>query len=147
MGILLRMPAPRDPFDRLTDRCEWQGDCLVWTGARTRAYGMFRPGSRPSDPKVYVHRWLYETTVGPIPDGHEIDHVKARGCLSTLCINPAHLEPVTHAENRRRGRLTVCRSGRHDLTDESNVRYDENGHRRGCAVCHQEATNRRRQAS
>jgi len=127
-----------DPFDRLLARCEWVGDCLVFTGKNVRGYGQFRPGTRPSDPLVYVHRWIYETTVGPIPDEHDVDHVRAAGCVSEACINPEHLEPVTHAENMRRARLTTCRSGRHDLTDPANQRWDGNGNRRGCAVCHRE---------
>jgi hypothetical protein len=126
----------REPLDRLLDRCEWRGPCLVWTGHTVRGlYGMFRPGTRSTDPKVYVHRYVYEQTVGPIPAGHELDHVKARGCTTGLCVNPDHLEPVIHAENQRRGRLTVCRRGRHDLTDPANVRWDQNGHRRGCLRC------------
>ena len=137
MGTLVHMAA-RDPFDRLLDKCEWVGDCLIWTGVRARHYGMFRPTTRTADPKVYVHRWVYETTVGPIPEGLEIDHVKDRGCTSTLCINPDHLEPVTHVENQRRGRLETCRSGRHDLTNEANVQFDNQGRRRGCLVCHRE---------
>jgi hypothetical protein len=51
---------------------------------------------------VYAHRVSYEISVGPIPLGMEIDHVKTRGCLSTLCVNPLHLEPVVPKENVRR---------------------------------------------
>ena len=36
--------------------------------------------------------------VGPIPDGREIDHL----CRNHRCVNPDHLEPVTHLENMRR---------------------------------------------
>jgi HNH endonuclease len=131
--------SPRiPPLDRLLDRCEWQGDCLVWTGKSVGSnarYGVFNDQGR----QVYVHRWVYEHTVGPIPEGHEIDHVAARGCVSKLCVNPVHLEPVTHGENRRRARLTVCRAGKHDLSDPANQRFDRDGNRRGCAICHREA--------
>lgn len=111
--------------------------CWLWggvTGGSNRRYGYFRPGTRATDPKVPAHRWLYEQLVGPIPEGRELDHVADRGCTSPLCVNPAHLEPVTHAENRRRSRLTVCRSGRHQITDETAV-WDRNGNRRGCRAC------------
>lgn len=124
------------PFDRLVNRCEWQDDCLIWPGKRGGRYGQFQPGTRSTDPKAYVHTWIYENTVGPIPSGMELDHVAARGCMSTLCINPEHLEPVTHKTNMERARLTVCRAGLHDLTKPENVRWDENGNRRGCIVCH-----------
>lgn len=97
----------------------------------TADYGAFWDGTR----KVYAHRWSYEHHVGPIPAGHEVDHVAAWGCTSKLCVNPAHLEPVLHAENRKRSRLTVCRRGLHDLTNPANVRWDSKGQRRGCLCC------------
>lgn len=52
-----------------------------------------------------AHRLYYERFVGPIPDGHQIDHL----CRNKLCVNPDHLEPVTAAENSRRAnaKLTV----------------------------------------
>lgn len=40
----------------------------------------------------------WETVHGPVPDGLELDHL----CRQRDCVNPAHLEPVTHAENMRR---------------------------------------------
>lgn len=64
-----------------------------------------------------AHRYAYTTEVGPIPHGLEIDHVchtrdlsckAGKHCLHRRCVNPAHLEPVTHAENNRR---------RHDLSE------------------------------
>lgn len=113
-------------------------ECWLWDGMRAgerRRYGVFRPGSRQDDPRVYAHRFAYEAWIGPIPEGMELDHVKERGCLTTLCVNPSHLEPVTRAENMRRTRLTRCRSGRHDLTDPENMQWDKHGRRRGCRPC------------
>jgi len=117
--------------------------CWCWTGktsGSTARYGDFRIGTKSSDPRVKAHRFSYELLVGPIPDGLELDHL----CRNKLCVNPDHLEPVTHAENRRRARLAVCRSGRHDLTDPVNMRWDGDGNRRGCRLCHMEATQRRK---
>jgi hypothetical protein len=37
--------------------------------------------------------------VGEIPEGMQIDHL----CRVRNCVNPDHLEPVTSAENTRRG--------------------------------------------
>jgi len=45
------------------------------------------------------HRLTYEALVGPIPPGLVIDHL----CRVPECVNPDHLEPVTHAENLARG--------------------------------------------
>jgi hypothetical protein len=87
----------------------------------------------------------YELVVGPIPDGLTIDHVKARGCRHRHCVNPAHLEPVTQAENNRRKdeqepltatrkrAQTHCHRG-HPF-DAANTIVRENGTRQ-CRACH-----------
>ncbi len=135
MGVMLRAwHAPITPplvrFWRLT---EPDGDCIIWKGhaigSRSR-YGRFRPTTRTADPQVYAHVWIYEQVNGPVPAGLELDHT----CRRPLCVNPAHLEAVTPAENARRARLVVCRAG-HDLTIPENVRWDAKGRRRGCAEC------------
>ena len=61
-----------------------------------------------------AHRVAYELAIGDIPSGLVIDHL----CREHLCVYPEHLEPVTQAENVRRGRSTYtdrCRRG-HDMT-------------------------------
>jgi hypothetical protein len=137
------MPTPITPPEvrfwrhvRKTDTCWW------WTGAvagtKSKA-GYFRETTRQTDPKVRAHVYAYRTFVGPIPPGHEIDHL----CRNTLCVRPEHLEPVTHPENMRRARLATCRRGAHDLTDPANVRWDTQGRRRGCLLCWQDAQRRR----
>lgn len=75
------------------------GDCWPWLGTTTSTgYGLF--GVPREDRTVGAHRYAYELVVGPIPTGLELDHL----CRVRNCVNPAHLEPVTHAENLRRGR-------------------------------------------
>lgn len=46
-----------------------------------------------------AHKALYEELVGPVPDGLLLDH----RCRVRACVNPKHLEPVTHRENTLRG--------------------------------------------
>jgi hypothetical protein len=131
-----------DPIVRFMSRVDKTDRCWLWTGAATgsvRKYGVFGPGGGAVN--VYAHRWIYEHAVGPIPEGLEIDHL----CRVYLCVNPAHLEPVTHGENRRRARLTECGRG-HDLTDPANARWDENGFRRGCRICHRDGVRERYQS-
>jgi DNA-binding transcriptional regulator YiaG len=66
--------------------------CWLWRGwVNDRGYG--RASSHPA------HVIYYKRHVGPIPEGLQLDHL----CRVRLCVNPAHLEPVTHAENIRRG--------------------------------------------
>jgi len=50
-----------------------------------------------------AHRAVYEVLVGPIPEGHVLDHL----CRDRGCCNPYHLEPVTQAENVRRGEAVL----------------------------------------
>lgn len=75
-------------------------DCWSWVGSRRKAgYGTFlvpRDGRRVRG--VVAHRWAYESLVGPIPPGFHLDHL----CRNTVCVNPAHLEAVSRAENQRR---------------------------------------------
>lgn len=96
-------------------------DCWIWTGS-TRgvpAYGCIHVGGSHYES---AHRWSYKHHVGPIPDGLTIDHL----CRTPLCVNPAHLEPVTVQENiarsdsppARNGRKTHCQNG-HEFTPEN----------------------------
>jgi hypothetical protein len=72
--------------------------CWVWQCERftKTGYGRMR---RVESGSQLAHRRVYERLVGPIEKGLELDHL----CRNRPCINPDHLEPVTHAENCRRG--------------------------------------------
>ena len=119
-------------------------ECWIWTGAKNDSNrGIIHTHSH--NRHSLVHRVSYELFVGPIPAGMTIDHVKARGCTSTLCVNPAHLEPVTLRENIRRhhAEKTHCPNG-HEYTDD-NVYLYKGG--RNCRQCRRdrniETVNRR----
>lgn len=51
---------------------------------------------------VPAHRKEYERVKGKVPKGLFLDHL----CRVRACINPDHLEVVTHTENVRRGSST-----------------------------------------
>lgn len=73
-----------------------------WTGGMAaRGYGRFYRWVR-SDGSVryccFAHHASYWLFKGPVPDGLEIDHV----CRVRDCVNPDHLEAVTHRVNMQR---------------------------------------------
>lgn len=121
------MRAP--PIDRLADKFEVDHEtgCWNWTAAMSAAgYGRVRVG----ESNKLAYRAVWEMTVEPVPDGLELDHL----CRNTRCINPDHLEPVTHAENMRRSppaQVRFCPSGH--LYDDENT-YWHRGHRQ-CRAC------------
>ncbi len=111
--------------------------CWLWTDHTTsRGYGKFTFRRKTFS----AHRFIYSEMVGPIPDGMVIDHVVARGCTSTRCVRPDHLEPVTQQENFARGRSRgaalsatgICSRG-HDSA-VTGIYTDPRG-RRQCAEC------------
>jgi len=70
--------------------------CWEWIGARdSRGYGNVRVAGRVRK----AHSVVYERLRGAIPLGLECDHL----CRVPWCVNPAHVELVSHAENVRRG--------------------------------------------
>lgn len=129
-------------FEAKVDRSAGPDGCHLWTGGCSGVgYGVIKVAGRV----LYVHRVAWELAVGAIPDGHEVDHVKARGCESLLCVNIAHLEPVTKRENlRRQGEaITHCVRG-HSLAEEAGRRL--NG-RRYCRRCARDRMRARRTAA
>jgi hypothetical protein len=87
------------------------GECWVWV-ARTNRNGYGRMHYEGSE--KMAHRLCYEACIGPIPEDHLLDHL----CRTRCCINPAHLEPVTHSENTLRGKAKLFGRDLHPFTLE-----------------------------
>jgi len=92
--------------------------CWNWSGAKgSLGYGQSWYEGR----LIGAHRLMYMLLAGPIESGLVIDHL----CRNPGCVNPEHLEPVTHAENIRRGYASkngeCCGKG-HPWTDENTYR-------------------------
>ena len=121
--------------------------CWLWTAILTNGYGKFSDGRRV----VKAHRWAYEHLAAPIPDGMDIDHL----CRVRNCVNPGHLEAVTHQENVKRGLMpqimrerhaavTHCPRG-HEYTEQNTYRHtNKKGYvSRSCIICRQTVSRNR----
>lgn len=116
--------------------------CWLWGDRPSgKGYGQYWTGGR----RPVAHRFLWESTVGPVPAGLELDHL----CRVRCCVNPEHLEPVTGQVNVLRGisvaaayaRRTSCKHG-HRFTAENTIRRPNGA--RGCRTCVQANDERRR---
>lgn len=116
----------------------WNGThCWIWCGCLSdTGYGSFSFDGKG----VNVHQWLYNTLVGPVPKGKELDHL----CRVRGCVNPSHLEPVTRLVNCLRGShpailridATSCVRG-HVYTEDSVSHYHRKDGTlvRTCLIC------------
>jgi hypothetical protein len=110
-----------------------ENGCWIWQGAKNAAgYGLMRPNQTGS---AGAHRVMFILLNGQIPDGVEINHK----CYNRACINPFHLELVTHLENVRRGKThyavrDACIHGH--LYIEGSFHIDTRGSR-VCNACHE----------
>lgn len=111
-------------------------DCWPWLAFTYEGYGRFTADGRRV---VRAHRFAYESAVGPIPAGMDLDHL----CRNRACVNPDHLEPVTRGENTRRAVNQFllrdrCSAG-HEYTPDTTYEYRG---RRLCKPCRRAAWRR-----
>ncbi len=128
----LKAKPLRDRIDAQTDRT---GDCWIWIGAmHTSGYGKVGAGG-DGGATLLAHRASYELSVGPIPEGHQIDHL----CRNRACVKPQHLEPVPALINMRRMNA-ACGIGSAKIECPKGHPYSEENtsHRNGrrhCKTC------------
>lgn len=119
--------------ERLMARIEYgENGCWNFIGKNCHGYGIVWLGNGRT---TTAHRAFYLELKGAIAEGLVLDHL----CRNKRCVNPNHLEPVTHLENIRRAvpfnglaARTECKNG-HPFTAENTARHHRNGRR--CRKC------------
>lgn len=125
-------------WDRVALPSEPNG-CMLWTGGlNSYGYGKLMLNKK----NWMVHRLAYTWLVGVIPNGLVLDHL----CRTRNCVRVDHLEPVTPAENVRRGDVenygaqqyqrakTHC-PNKHEYTEENTYRDPSRNGARRCRSC------------
>ena len=129
MEIPLPTEEQTERFFKFIDKTE---SCWNWTGFKNaQGYGHFRM----KDHVYKAHRVSYLIKYEKIDSDLYIDHL----CRNTSCVNPSHLEQVTHKENIIRGdgitasnaRKTHCKYG-HEFTPENTYQKSMG---RECRTC------------
>lgn len=87
--------------------------CWNWMLSKDdRGYGKTQLNGKSTH--AHIAHWV--RIHGPVGSGLELDHL----CRNVGCVNPAHLEPVTPTENKRRSRATKLTSEQVVLIKRSN---------------------------
>lgn len=123
-------------------RIDRTAGCWLWSGRLTeKGYGRCHIEGK----ERRVHRYIFEKTNGPVPDGMELDHL----CRVRHCVNPEHLEVVTSRVNILRGKSlaalnaakTHCKRG-HEFNRANTIKR-KGGRSRACRACLEEQRRRR----
>jgi hypothetical protein len=75
----------------ILEDCEPVGDCLLWKRKNKDGYPHLRVGKR----EFLVHRLVLEAKHRAPLGSQHAHHI----CATPLCVNPDHLQPVTHRDN------------------------------------------------
>lgn len=146
-------PKPKPAIDRFFNKIfqEPNSGCWLWEGRLSvKGYGIFYlntdgngPSGRNAKP-ISAHRFSYENHCGIIPKHLELDHL----CRTRCCVNPRHLEPVSHRENVRRGispsglNVDKAKCIRNHVLGGDNLYVDKRGNRH-CKRCAADSMHRR----
>lgn len=139
-------PDAPELIDNLSNYWIVETGCWIWLGnVGTNGYGRTSTAVHGA---TSAHRAMFIEHNGALPRGVILDHL----CRQPTCVNPDHLDPVSHRENIARGasswKLTeTCRSGRHDITNPENVYTHPGGAtagKRQCRPCRLESQRRAR---
>jgi len=102
--------------------------CVEWTGPILNSgYG----AAHVAGMKTTAHRVAFIAAGKDIPPGMELDHL----CRNRICVNVAHLEPVTRKQNMERtpiAQADACAHG-HLFTPENT--YVKSNGCRSCRTC------------
>lgn len=155
MRTIVRGKVIVAPIERIERRSEtvdrgYVTPCRVFTGPLNReGYAQISVGHKADGDRrnVKIYRYVWELRRGPVPAGHEPDHL----CRQRDCHELTHLEVVTKRENVLRGtapsainaRKTHCIHG-HELTPQNLYRVSR-GERR-CKACDSANASRRHAA-
>src|SRR4051812_42006005 len=125
---------------------EPRSGCWLWQGETDRhGYGQINLGATSGKRKRRgAHIVGYELHRGAVPDGLELDHL----CRNPLCVNPDHLEPVTHRDNVLRGISPGAMATRNNMCMRGHLFTDTNTYwsrgQRWCLECRRMRDRKRR---
>jgi len=78
-------------LERFWEKVDKTDTCWLWFGSKTKGYGKMNINHHC----VYAHRFIWEETYGPIPEGLMVLH----HCDNPPCVKPSHLFLGTASDN------------------------------------------------
>lgn len=137
----IEVTKPLPAWERFCANVDFFGDCWQYNPDKIYAtgYGAFSVDGQ----YIGAHRYIWETLVGEIPVGMQLDHM----CRNRGCVNPDHMEIVTLVENVLRGegitaknaRKTHCIRGHEFTPENTGPKKSYNGKTwRRCRACSRE---------